>query len=663
MKNNRMRITAVMVMAIIITMGVATFLGVLAIRSIGRSDSDQMLLLLGEGGRNELNDYFESVEQSVEIEAAYAESDLEYRGLDGLSAHIEWARGIFARLANRTKGVLTYYYRIDPSVSDTEKGFWYVNLDGKGFKEHEVTDITLYDTDDTSGLVWFTVPKYEGKPVWLPPYITDNLDVRVISYNVPVYWHDTFIGVLGIEIDYATMASVVDRISFNNSGYAFIEDSGGNLVYHPHLDVPAMDVLPETPEGMDTGETFMEYTYDGVVKRAVELGLHNGMRLVVSVPTNELNARWQGWVTQIVSISVVLLISAILMFVYILHAIQKQKETEENNLKLEGELKSASELVDLMSSLSSLITNIPAMAFTKDAETGVYLACNQALAEYSGKKSPEEVIGRTDYDIYDRDVAEHFVYKDKMALEKDRAYVYFEDVLDRDGKTVRNLQTTKMKYIDQTGRLCLVGICVDVTETARAKAEEAAAEVRIREEKKKKDMEENYRRTLESLNYKASHDDLTGLLNRAGYEVILSSLDPERVCLVLIDADDFKNINDCYGHETGDRILVKIADSLKRNFRKTDSICRMGGDEFVVIMPRGDNDLHLLISAALDEVNRELSDVRDGLPPISISVGIADGSQTSNRVTLFEYADRAMYECKREGKNGYRFYAPEGLEK
>ena len=663
MKNNRMRITAVMVMAIIITMGVATFLGVLAIRSIGRSDSDQMLLLLGEGGRNELNDYFESVEQSVEIEAAYAESDLEYRGLDGLSAHMEWARGIFARLANRTKGVLTYYYRIDPSVSDTEKGFWYVNLDGKGFKEHEVTDITLYDTDDTSGLVWFTVPKYEGKPVWLPPYITDNLDVRVISYNVPVYWHDTFIGVLGIEIDYATMASVVDRISFNNSGYAFIEDSEGNLVYHPHLDVPAMDVLPETPEGMDTGETFMEYTYDGVVKRAVELGLHNGMRLVVSVPTKELNARWQGWVTQILSISVVLLISAILMFVYILHAIQKQKETEENNLKLEGELKSASELVDLMSSLSSLITNIPAMAFTKDAETGVYLACNQALAEYSGKKSPEEVIGRTDYDIYDRDVAEHFVYKDKMALEKDRAYVYFEDVLDRDGKTVRNLQTTKMKYTDQTGRLCLVGICVDVTETARAKAEEAAAEVRIREEKKKKDMEENYRRTLESLNYKASHDDLTGLLNRAGYEVILSSLDTERVCLVLIDADDFKNINDCYGHETGDRILVKIADSLKRNFRKTDSICRMGGDEFVVIMPRGDNDLHLMISAAVDEVNRELSDVRDGLPPISISVGIADGSQTSNRVTLFEYADRAMYECKREGKNGYRFYAPEGLEK
>ena len=660
MNSNRVRITAVMVMAIIITMGVATFLGVLAIRSIGRSDSDQMLLLLGESGRNELEDYFDSVEQAVEIEAAYAESDLQYRGLDGLSEHVEWARGIFSRIANRTDGVLTYYYRIDPTVSDTEKGFWYVNLDGKGFTEHEVTDITLYDTDDTSSLVWFTVPKFEGKAVWLPPYVTDNLDVRVISYNVPIYWHDTFIGVLGIEIDYATMASVVDRISFHDSGYAFIQDSEGTLVYHPVMDVPAMDNPPVAPEGMNIDDTFMEYTYEGVTKRAVDMVLSNGMRLIVSVPTDELNARWQGWVYQIVSISVVLLFATILMFVYILHAIQRQKETLESNEKLEKELKSASELVDLMSSLSSLITNIPAMAFTKDAETGVYLACNQALAEYSGRKSPEEVIGRTDYDIYDKDVAEHFVYKDKMALEKDKAYVYFEDVLDRDGKTIRNLQTTKMKYRDQTGRLCLVGICVDVTETARAKAEEAAAEVRMREEKKKKDMEANYRRTLDNLNYKASHDELTGLLNRAGYDVILSSLDPESICLVLVDADDFKNINDCYGHETGDRILVKIADALKRNFRKTDSICRMGGDEFVIIMPRGGSDLHLLIPAAVDEVNRELADVSDGLPPISISVGIADGGQASDRVTLFEYADRAMYECKREGKNGYRFYAPEG---
>ena len=100
-----------------------------------------------------------------------------------LDAHVERVRKYFDEVAHKTNGVTTYYYRIDPVVSDTVKGFWYTNIDGKGFTEHEVTEITLYDTKDTSKLVWFTVPKYQGESIWLPPYITDNLDKRVISYN------------------------------------------------------------------------------------------------------------------------------------------------------------------------------------------------------------------------------------------------------------------------------------------------------------------------------------------------------------------------------------------------------------------------------------------------------------------------------------------------
>ena len=655
MKNTRFKITATVVMAIILTMGVSSFLGILAIRSIGSNDSDQMLLLLGETGRNSLEDYFDSVEQSVEIEAAYAEADLANRGMEYLSAHVEWARGVFARLADKTKGVLTYYYRIDPAVSDTEKGFWYVNLDGKGFVEHEVTDITLYDTSDTSALVWFTVPKYEGKAVWLSPYITDNLDKRVISYNVPIYYSGSFVGVLGIEIDYSTMADVVNGISFHESGYAFLHDSEGTLIYHPLMDVPAMDNPPATPQGLNTDDTFMEYEYEGVAKRAVDMPLSNGMHLVVSIPVRDLNARWQGWVNQIVSISAVLLVSAILMFVYIMHAVQKQKESEDAKEQLKKELKAASEITELMGSLSALITNIPAMTFTKDAETGVYLACNKAFADYTGGRRPEEIIGRTDFDLYDRPTAEHFVYKDKRTLEKDKAYVYFEDVADNGGGIIRNFQTTKMKYTDSSGRVCIIGICVDVTETARAKAEEAAAEVRSNEEKERKAMEARHRKDVEHLNFQVSHDELTGVLNRAGYDVLMSSLDLRSVCLVLIDADDFKNINDNYGHEVGDRILIKIAEALKNNFRSTDSICRIGGDEFVVLMPRADKDLDQRIISAIEGVNRDLRKVDDGLPPVTISSGIADGRHASDSITLFELADRAMYECKRSGKNGYRF--------
>ena len=108
-----------------------------------------MLLLLCESGEKNLDRYFESVEQSVETVLAYVESDLDGLDEEHLQAHLDRVDDFFDRLTYRTHGVLTYFYRIDPLVSTEAKGFWYVNLKGDGFTEHKVTDITLYDTDDT----------------------------------------------------------------------------------------------------------------------------------------------------------------------------------------------------------------------------------------------------------------------------------------------------------------------------------------------------------------------------------------------------------------------------------------------------------------------------------------------------------------------------------
>ena len=96
------------------------------------------------------------------------------------------------------------------------------------------------------------------------------------------------------------------------------------------------------------------------------------------------------------------------------------------------------------------------------------------------------------------------------------------------------------------------------------------------------------------------------------------------------------------------------------NFRKEDSSCRIGGDEFVVLMPHRGKDLRDTIITAVDGVNHDLSQVEDGMPPITVSAGIADGRKASDSVTLFELADRAMYECKRSGKHGYRFSSTSG---
>ena len=221
-----MLLTAVM---IIVSVTIVTLLSVVFIRRKERLETDQMLLLLCETGERNLDYYFDSVQESVARVASYAEYDIDGLETEQLEDHVARIRDYFEETAGNTNGVLTYYYRIDPEISETVKGFWYTNLDGTGFREHDVTDITLYDTQDTSKLVWFTVPKNTGKPVWLPPYVTDNLDVRVVSHNFPIRWKNRFVGVVGIELDYSMIAEQVSSIRLYSNGYAFLTDEKGNL--------------------------------------------------------------------------------------------------------------------------------------------------------------------------------------------------------------------------------------------------------------------------------------------------------------------------------------------------------------------------------------------------------------------------------------------------
>ena len=205
MRSIQSKTTFLTMAGIIVAIILATIISAISVRNIGVDSAKQNLRLLCEAGEKSLDYYYESVEQSVETVSTYIKSDLLTISSNQLGEHINRAKSVFTTSANKTNGVMTYYYRIDPNYSDTEKGFWYVvNKDGE-FEEHEVTDISKYDTQDTSKLVWFTVPKFTGEAIWLKPYITDTINERVISYNVPVYRGNNFVGVVGIEISYLTV--------------------------------------------------------------------------------------------------------------------------------------------------------------------------------------------------------------------------------------------------------------------------------------------------------------------------------------------------------------------------------------------------------------------------------------------------------------------------
>ncbi len=125
-------------------------------------------------------------------------------------------------------------------------------------------------------------------------------------------------------------------------------------------------------------------------------------------------------------------------------------------------------------SLRVLLDNIPAITFFKDVATGRYLACNRMFAKFAGKDSPQEIVGLTDHDVFERETADRFVSDDRVALSMDEPYRLFENVRDSSGNLHR-LQSSKVKFVDDLGRLCVLGMSVDATETLRAREENERA--------------------------------------------------------------------------------------------------------------------------------------------------------------------------------------------
>ena len=156
--------------------------------------------------------------------------------------------------------------------------------------------------------------------------------------------------------------------------------------------------------------------------------------------------------------------------------------------------------------------------------------------------------------------------------------------------------------------------------------------------------------------YNATHDGLTQLYNRSGYDLLISRLNMPDTVMLLVDVDHFKQVNDHYGHEVGDQILKKIARVFKKQFRSDDHICRYGGDEFVVLMQRTEEMQPEQIRERVRRINSLLCRSFDGLPPVTVSVGAAFGDTATHARDLFEKADKALYETKRNGRNGITFF-------
>jgi diguanylate cyclase (GGDEF)-like protein/PAS domain S-box-containing protein len=283
--------------------------------------------------------------------------------------------------------------------------------------------------------------------------------------------------------------------------------------------------------------------------------------------------------------------------------------------------------------------NMAPMVFSSSA--GVFLEVNESYCQMSGR-TREELIGRD---------SKHFTYPEDIGISEE----VNKRIVSGDTDQVRYSK----RFLHKNGRIVMAEVSICSARDENGKTLYFISSVRdITEE----------RALASQLSYQALHDPLTGLANRALFDdrLVQAKSRVERHnelgAVLLLDLDDFKGVNDVFGHLIGDQLLVSIAKRFEKVTRTSDTICRFGGDEFLYLAegltsPDEAEKIAGRLLTALDEPFT-FDDVHLE-QHASVGIVVWDSKSTNTNVELIQNADASMYEAKRRGHGHLVVFTPE----
>ena len=289
--------------------------------------------------------------------------------------------------------------------------------------------------------------------------------------------------------------------------------------------------------------------------------------------------------------------------------------------------------------LEAFLEHIPDNVFFKDKESR-FIRISRAMANYCGLKDPAHAIGKTDADIFSAEHAGQALADEQRMLRTGEPLIEKEEKETwKDGHETWAL-TTKVPLKNREGEVIgTMGIALNIT---------------------------HRKETERRIQHMALHDALTGLPNRTLLEdrlrqaIALGQRVHKHVAVLLLDLDRFKNVNDCFGHTVGDRLLVLAAERLTACIRKCDTVARLGGDEFVIAVQMAERleGIEFVARKVLDALSEPFQ-VEDRELQISASIGICQFPEDGkNAEDLLQFADVAMYEAKERGRGRFCFFSP-----
>ena len=275
----RKKLIALVLCCTLISIWVTSVLSITTATTISKKDCKEIMKGQSQALSSELDSTMNMISQSVDTMADVCLKNLSdfekfKSDPDYVTEYTNQIKDLAFRFAENTSGAMTCYVRYNPEFTDPTSGLFLTRDSADAeFKSVTPTDFSMYDKDDAEHVGWYYIPVNNKKPTWMDPYLNANINVYMISYVVPLYIDGVSVGIVGMDIDFSELSNPVKDFKLFDSGYAYLASSSDVLLYHPSKDVGIN--ISELNEAKNV--TF-------------QTDLVNGMKLISSVPSKEVNA-------------------------------------------------------------------------------------------------------------------------------------------------------------------------------------------------------------------------------------------------------------------------------------------------------------------------------------------------------------------------------------
>ena len=319
--------------------------------------------------------------------------------------------------------------------------------------------------------------------------------------------------------------------------------------------------------------------------------------------------------------------------------VTERREYEQQILRARDLAEAQSERMTAMSRfLDTIISSIPSCVLVEDAVSREILLVNRKTEQLFGVEK-NSMHGKKPHECLPPELSDYFNALADTALRNEGVHQSERQLLTASGERILHTRAATVRGGDARTQYVML-IVDDVTD-------QRAADARI--------------------HHMAHHDHLTSLPNRILFRQRLNDalrhdgLHERQTAALCLDLDNFKNVNDALGHQMGDELLRVIAKRLRAVLREQDTLARIGGDEFAIVLP-GLNHYQeaSMVAQRLIDVVRPPVNVEGHNLSVGMSVGIAFAdAELSSPEQLLRCADMALYEAKRNGRNRYEYFTPE----